>query len=424
MRLQRLAGLVLALAVLIGQASGAFAGPTLVFEAMTGRIIAGEGENEPWHPASLTKLMTAYVAFHAIKSGRIALDSEITYSSQAAAQPPSKIGMRPGSTIKLDLALEALLVRSANDLAVAIAENVSGSVPKFVHVMNETARRLGMGGTYYANPHGLPDIRQVTTAHDLGILTSAIIREFPDYQHYFKEPFVQIGSQRYSNRNGLLRQMKSADGMKTGYVCSSGYNLIASATRDGRRLVAVVLGAKSGGGRTVIAESLLEKGFAAPVSDKTLYQMNPSVLSATGTTTDLTPLVCSWKPSVEVLDPDQLSSWAVAFGRFDSAAEAGKMLDQWLLATRYVFYGGHGAVVRVPYKGDYLIMVDDLNEAQSSSLCNYLRSNGAICQLMPPATLTVLAQESREEAAQKRISGAKVEAAGSGPPKGVSDSDE
>ncbi len=383
-----------------------------MFEAGSGRIIAGEGDSEPWHPASLTKLMTAYVTFLAIKGGRVSLQSDITYSARAANQPPSKIGLEPGSSLKLDLALEGMLVRSANDFAVAIAENIGGSVPRFVQMMNETARRLGMTGTYFANPHGLPDIRQVTTARDLAILTNTIIRDFPEHQHYFADPSVVVGTREFANRNNLLRQMKNADGIKTGYICSSGYNLIASASQDGRRLVAVVLGAANVNDRTAKAQSLLEQGFTTPASSTTVYRLKAGALSSAALPSDLTPQVCNWKPAFEVSKPEDLQGWGVAFGRFGTPQAATEMMNKWLLATRYVFYGGRGTILRVPYKGDYLVLVDDLNQTQTQSVCSYLRSNNAPCQIMSPDVFVRLAEENREEVAQGKGPNVKVEAAG------------
>ncbi|WP_342640666.1 D-alanyl-D-alanine carboxypeptidase family protein [Rhodoligotrophos ferricapiens] len=411
MRLHRPAVIALLILAMVWQTGAALAGPTLVFEAVSGRVIAGENESEPWHPASLTKLMTAYVTFLAIKAGRFSLDSDIVYSERASVQPPSKIGLKPGSTLKLDLALEGMLVRSANDFAVAIAENVGGSFPRFIQLMNETARQIGMTGTYYANPHGLPDIRQVTTARDLGILVNNIIRDFPEYQHYFSDPAVSVGNRQLANRNSLLRQMKGADGMKTGYICSSGYNLIGSATVDGRRLVAVVLGAKSGGSRTAIAQSLLEQGFSAPVGDRTVYGLKPGALARATLPSDLTPLVCNWKPSYEITKPEDLQGWGVALGRFGAPDVAYDMMNKWLLGTRYVFYGGRGVVVKMPFKGDYLVMVDDLSDTQSQAICSYLQSNEAPCQVMTPDNFARMAQENQEEIAQRKAAGAKVEAA-------------
>src|SRR5207237_1149584 len=185
---------------------------------------------EPWYPASLTKLMTAYVVFQKIKAGALKLDQKITVSELAARQPPSKLGLAAGSTITVDLALQALLVYSANDMAYVLAEAAAGSAQHFVEEMNRAASGLGLSGTYFANPNGLFDPRQVISARDIGTLAATILREFPEHAHYFSQPFVAVGNRKLLNHNMLLRQMKIVDGMKTGFICNSGYNLVVSAS--------------------------------------------------------------------------------------------------------------------------------------------------------------------------------------------------
>lgn len=241
----------------------ALSGPSLVFDAKSGAVMHSEDANAPWFPASLTKLMTVYLAFEAIKAGRLSLSSELPVSAHASRQPPSKIGLPPGATISLEKALETVIVKSANDIAVVIAEAVSGSEAAFVAQMNATARALGMTATRFANPNGLPDIAQVTTARDMGLLAQAILREHPAHAHFFALEHVQVGRSALRSHNNLLRSFDGADGMKTGFICASGYNVVASATRNGRKLVAVVLGGASGKARNDTAAQLLERGFDA-----------------------------------------------------------------------------------------------------------------------------------------------------------------
>lgn len=240
----------------------AHAGPSLVFEARSGEVLHAEDARAPWFPASLTKLMTAYVTFRALREGRIALDTRIICSAVAHGQPPSKLGLPVGASISVDLALKLLIVKSANDVAVMLAEAVAGSVEKFAAEMNATARALGMSDTHFVNPNGLPDVGQVTTARDLGLLARAIIRDFPEHDALFGLQSVRVGKRRLRSHNRLLGKFDGADGMKTGYICASGYNLVASATRGERRIVAVVLGATSGKERTDFATGLLEQGFS------------------------------------------------------------------------------------------------------------------------------------------------------------------
>ena len=182
-------------------------------------------------------------------------------SENAMAQPPSKMGFKAGTEVTLDNAIKMLMVRSANDIAVVIAEGLAGSVPAFTHQMNETAGRLGMSGTRFVNPHGLPDDLQVTTARDMAILARAIISEFPEYELYFRIPAIQIGKRVIRNHNRLIGRYAGADGMKTGFICSSGFNVVAGAQRNGRRLIAVVFGAYSSGQRAEDAAMLFERGF-------------------------------------------------------------------------------------------------------------------------------------------------------------------
>ena len=220
----------------------------LVVEADTGKVLQAENATMPWYPASVTKLMTAYVTLKAVKDGRITLDTLLTVSPTAASQSPSKMGFRPGTQVTVDNALKMMLVKSANDMAVVLAEGVGGSIDGFSAQMNQTAQRLGMTQTSYVNPNGLPADGQITSARDLAILARAIIRDLPEYEYFVHIPSIRFGRRVTQNFNKLIGRYPGADGFKTGFICASGYNLVASATRNGKRLIAVVLGASSGTG--------------------------------------------------------------------------------------------------------------------------------------------------------------------------------
>ena len=237
------------------------AGPSLLFDVSSGKVLYAEDQDNQWHPASLAKLMTAYLAFEAIKNGKLALNQKIACSAAAHSEPPSKVGLPIGGELTVDLALQALIIKSANDVAVMLAELIGGSEADFVTKMNATAQRLGMSRTKFVNPNGLPADDQVTTARDLAKLSRAIVTEFPEYAHYWSMPQMRLGKNRVRSHNGLLDTVEGADGLKTGFTCDSGFNIVASATRDGRRLVAVVLGDSSIGERNTRASSLLEYGF-------------------------------------------------------------------------------------------------------------------------------------------------------------------
>jgi D-alanyl-D-alanine carboxypeptidase len=257
----------------------------LVVEADTGKVLQAENATYPWYPASVTKLMTAYVTLKAVKDGRVTLDTLLTVSPVAASQSPSKMGFRPGIQVTVDNALKMMLVKSANDMAVVLAEGVGGSIDGFSAQMNEAAQRLGMTQTSYVNPNGLPADGQITSARDLAILARAIIRDLPEYEYFVHIPSIRYGRRVTQNFNKLIGRYPGADGFKTGFICASGYNLVASATRNGKRLIAVVLGASSGQMRAVRAAQLLERGFA----NNGLAWLRPSL----GTVDNLVPIDAS-----------------------------------------------------------------------------------------------------------------------------------
>jgi D-alanyl-D-alanine carboxypeptidase len=226
-------------------------------------VLYAHNAGQPWYPASITKLMTAYVTLRAVEEGRISLDKPLTVSANAAAQSPVKMGFPPGTIVTVDNALKMLMVKSANDMAVVLAEGVSGSVENFADEMNRHARRLGMIQSSFVNPNGLPADDQIVSARDMAILARALIRELPEYDYFWHLPGIRFGKMVQRNYNTLLGRYPGADGMKTGFICASGFNLVASATRDGRRLIAVVLGAPSAAVRAVKAAQLLERGFSS-----------------------------------------------------------------------------------------------------------------------------------------------------------------
>lgn len=257
----------------------------LLIEADTGKVLQAENATYPWYPASVTKIMTAYVALKAVKEGRMTLDTLLTVSPAAAAQSPSKMGFKPGTQVTLDNALKMMMVKSANDIAVVIAEGVGGSIDGFSAEMNKTAQRLGMTQTSYVNPNGLPAEGQITSARDLGILARAVFRDLPEYEYFMHVPAIKFGRRITANFNKLIGRYPGADGMKTGFICASGFNLVATATRNNKRLIAVVLGAQSSAQRALKAAQLLERGF----NGNKLSWLKPSL----GTVDSLAPIDAS-----------------------------------------------------------------------------------------------------------------------------------
>lgn len=252
-------------ATLCGLAEPALAAPSagawLVFDARSGEVLAHRNADQAWYPASVTKLMTTWVVLQAMRAGRIRPTSPVPMTAAAARQPPSKMGFKVGEVVTVDNALKIIMVKSANDVAWALGEAVGGSKEAFVAEMNRQARLLGMRSTHWGNPNGLPDTTQTTTARDLGILARALLAEFPEASNLWHLPGIQIGDQVIANHNHLLDRFPGADGMKTGFICASGFNVVASATRGDRKLVAVVLGSRSARSRAEFTAELFTKGF-------------------------------------------------------------------------------------------------------------------------------------------------------------------
>jgi D-alanyl-D-alanine carboxypeptidase len=234
----------------------------IVVDANTGRTLYGVNENELRHPASITKVMTLYLLFEQLDKGALTLQSQIPVSEHAAAQEPSKLGLEPGQTISVENAIKAIVTRSANDVAVAIAEAVGRDESAFAEMMTRKAHALGMSRTLYRNASGLPNDEQVTTARDLTILARATEERFPRYFKYFSTHEFEYDGEVIGNHNHLLGRVDGVDGIKTGYTRASGFNLLTSVHRDGRSLVAVVMGGRTSGARDAVMESLIADHIA------------------------------------------------------------------------------------------------------------------------------------------------------------------
>jgi D-alanyl-D-alanine carboxypeptidase len=230
----------------------------IVVDGNSGRTLYAHNENEERFPASITKVMTLYLLFEQLEKGHLRLDSDVRVSSHAAAQKPTKLGLRPGETIDVEDAIKAVVTRSANDIAVAIAESIGGDEESFAQIMTTKAHALGMNDTHFANASGLPNSEQLTTAHDLAILGRAIQERFPRYYHYFSTHAFYYDGETIVNHNHLLDRVEGMDGIKTGYTRASGFNLLTSVKRDGHYIVAVVLGGASARARDKIIADLIE----------------------------------------------------------------------------------------------------------------------------------------------------------------------
>jgi D-alanyl-D-alanine carboxypeptidase len=254
-------------------ATPAWSGASILIDADSGKVLRADNATYPWYPASTTKLMTLYMTLNAVRDNRITFDTLFTVSRNANLQAPVKMGLPVGTQVTVDNALKMMMVKSANDMAVVLAEGVGGSVDDFAQAMTDTAHKLGMSESNFVNPNGLPADGQITSARDLAILARALIREFPDYSFYWHVPAIKFGRRIVRNYNPLLGRYPGADGMKTGFICASGFNLVATATRNNKHLIAVVLGAPSGAARAIKAAEMLESGF----SQNPLSWLTPSL---------------------------------------------------------------------------------------------------------------------------------------------------
>jgi D-alanyl-D-alanine carboxypeptidase len=242
----------------------------IVVDGNSGRTLFGVNENQPRHPASVTKVMTLYLLFEQLEKGRLGLDSPLMISQHAAAQAPSKLGLEPGETIEVEHAIKAVVTKSANDIAVAIAENIGGDEESFARMMTSKAHALGMHSTHFANASGLPNSEQLTTAHDLAVLGRAIQDRFPRYYRYFSTHTFAYRGAVMRNHNHLLGRVEGMDGIKTGYTAASGFNLLTSVRRGGRHIVAVVLGGATAGARDRYMANLIEDHIESGAGARTV----------------------------------------------------------------------------------------------------------------------------------------------------------
>ncbi len=383
----------------------AAAGPSILFDPTTGEVVSQDRAGQPWYPASITKIMTAYLAFEELHAGRMKLDQKIRVSQLANNQAPSKIGVPPGSMVTVDFALQALLIHSANDMAIVLAEAVAGTTSQFVQRMNATAQRLGMTATKFVNPNGLHNPQQVSSARDIAVLAAAAFNEFPQYRHYYRQDYLAIGKRRLRNTNALLRLMASADGMKTGFTCPAGFNLVATASEHNRRLMAVVLGAPSGRSRAEWAQGLLVSGFASAPSGARLGQI--ANLAGGQATTDMSGEVCGRGGAVPVTAASSLKGHGASLGRYLTRSDAKQVLDTWKGDAALPLNGVSSGVVRLADPAGFAAMVWDIDETRARSLCTTLSTRAAHCTIMTPDNFTQMAaaaakSQRQGEAAQEK----------------------
>jgi D-alanyl-D-alanine carboxypeptidase len=241
---------------------------SFVIDAKTGQVLHAINENTRNYPASLTKLMTLYLLFEALETKKLTMKSRLKVSRRAANRPASKLGLRPGQTIKVKDAMMAIIVKSANDVASVVAENIAGNEQRFALLMTNKARKLSMRRTTFRNASGLPHRGQLSTAKDMATLAHAIINHFPQYYIFFSQRYFKYENRTYKSHNKILKSFPGAEGMKTGYIRASGYNLVTTAKQNGKRIIGVVFGGKSSRSRNGHMKKLLTRAFKRPNSQK------------------------------------------------------------------------------------------------------------------------------------------------------------
>jgi len=359
-------------------------------------VLEAEQADRLWHPASLTKLMTAYLAFEALALGHLSWDQELTVSTNAGAQPEVALGLHQGDKITVGTAIEAMVLRSANDAAVVLAEAVAGSEEQFAERMTETARRLGMTRTHFVNANGLPDGRQVTTARDMAILARALLIDLPQRYDIFGMGGFQYGASWLGNINGILSSLAGADGLKTGFTCKSGYNLVVSAERDGRRVIGVVLGAHSQEERRQEATGLVERAFDSldakdedlapsrqPQRGTPLLVPIESLPAEEGETAPvvLTPADCIYGAAPRMAR----GPWAIHVGNFRTYSLANRKMRSLRRLTSALGFSQQ-RITRSKGTGAARFQARFANLQQSEALraCKTLQSKGHFCRVVPP----------------------------------------
>ncbi|WP_331280880.1 D-alanyl-D-alanine carboxypeptidase [Litchfieldella xinjiangensis] len=406
---------------------------SIVVDAASGEVLHGENADATRYPASLTKMMTLYLLFEAIEEGRIALDQPMPVSSYAASKPASKLWLRAGSTITPREAIPALIIRSANDVAVVVAEALGGTEQGFARMMNDKARTMGMMSTHFNNPSGLPDPSQVSTARDLATLSMRLMNDFPQHYHRFSETRFTYRGTTHNGHNRLLTNYAGADGLKTGYIRASGFNVATSAIRNGRRIVAVVMGGFTAQSRDAHMVDLLDRGFVrasllnnsdwvakadisgnverihamppAPVAEYDRIADFAKQMPVPDTTPTVTTMTASLAPAdTSSVESDVMSDampssaedpilalmngfgqeemggdWSVQIGAFHDASQAqvfatraADYLEQNQLPTRV-------AITESPERQVYRARLVDLEETQARTACDRLQQQGMDC---------------------------------------------
>jgi D-alanyl-D-alanine carboxypeptidase len=391
---------------------------SLVADLDSGMVLHANNARLPSFPASLTKLMTLYLLFEAIEANRISLQENLTVSAEAARQPPVTLGLKPGATITVEEVLLALILQSANDAAAVAAASLSDNEAAFAQMMNAKARELGMLDSVFRNASGLPHPEQVSTARDMAILAQALQQRFPQYFPLFSRRSFQYRGRTFNSHNRFLSGYAGAQGMKTGFTCNAGYNLVSAVERDGRHLIGVILGAPNAEQRDAQMAKLLNEAFALKAREDTA---SPPTSTPTSTRTPtLASLVdasdqgahelpngdaiadtCTGK--VEGVQVGNVSGWSLTLGTQKEPGQARALAAKIIRAYRGKLKGGRPlAIATFHGKLSYRAAITGLERENSIAACRYMREKKQYCVVMPPAVARMNVERGRSALARAR----------------------
>ena len=363
----------------------------LLVEADTGQVISADAADHLWYPASLTKMMTIYVAFAEIKAGRLSFSDQITVSRKAATVSPVRFGLTTGQSITVRQAIDAAIVTSANDAAVALAERIGGTEEKFADVMTLVARRLGMTRTIFRNATGLPNKQQVTTAHDMAVLAMAILHDYPEHYALFNQRSVTIAGKKRPTVNSILGAYEGADGFKTGFTCGSGYNLVASVLRGNRRVIGIVLGSGSRQQRLSEMIKLLDFAFEPHLpTGVPLASLLVHVADGQGAPTVLTGASCLQDDTgMRVAAVEEQPNWRLILGSYTDKAKAQMALAD--ARRRLTTIENAGMTVITPTLDHgvtrYGAVIVGLTRSNARTACETLSQMKVTCHMLGPDPL-------------------------------------
>lgn len=372
---------------------------TILVDARTGQVLEADNADALAHPASLTKLMTLYLTFQRLQEGKLTLDTELHVSRHAAWQSPMKLWLRPGSEITVQSAILGITTVSANDAAVVLAEDLGGSESGFADLMNQEARRLGMTNTTFYNASGLPNYGQWTSARDMATLAVAIIHTFPQYYHFFSAPEFTFQGRMVDGHDWLLEEYPGVDGMKTGYIYTSGFNIVTSAVRDNRRLVGVVLGGRTAHARDLQMMALLDQGFGAPAANTPLVAsaVAPAPAAApvgqplqpmaaalhAAPASEMRPATEQMRPAAFQTDLARAHAWTIQVGAgFRSRYSGYRVLRNARRTAPQPLRRGHAEVVHVR-RADFVARFSDLTYPMAERACSALQARRFDCRILP-----------------------------------------